>query len=196
MVLAWRKSKGLLSTAVDRAVLFERYHCVVDWRVAVGVDGQQVVVDGRREVSVQVEVAVVGHVDDRELVGLGVVVDAQGAVVREGVDHAHLHGAGESLVAVGAHHGQFEAGVGGGDYIVDCVLPSAGTAVQAIGAVVAGQLYDVPVEGDASVGQPVGVAADDGAEVAEVILGQIVVGVVKALHHVGAVYEQAHHTGA
>ena len=182
--------------ALDGEEAAERDGDLVDGGVAVGVDLQEVVVDAAVEVAVEIEIAVIGEVDDGGAVGDGVVVDAEAVVVAEGVGDADLHRAGEAVVAVGACMGQHQFPVGVLHYVEEGILPARGAAVKAVGAVVLRQLAGEAVDGDASTGQAVGIAPDDGAEVALVVLRQVVLRAVEALHHVGAVESQPHDAAA
>ena len=68
--------------------------------------------------------------------------------------------------------------------------------MQAVGTVVLRQLVGVAVHLDAAAGQPVGVASDDGAEIGEVVLRQVVLRSVEALHHIGATHFEPHNSTA
>ena len=71
--------------------------------VAVGFDLQQMVIN--IAVSVQVEIAVVGEIDDRILIGFGIVVDGQ-AVASPTHGYLNVQIAGVALLAVGGQSGK------------------------------------------------------------------------------------------
>ena len=138
----------------------------------------------------------VGEVDHRRLVGDGVVVDTQAAVVGEGVANADVDVAGEAVVAVGASHGHFSMVFVGLNDLVDRILPTAGAAMQAVGAVVLWQLDGAVANLDASVADAIGVASHNGTEVRQVGFRQVVLRLLESLHHLYAVYCDAHDTCA
>ncbi len=137
---------------------------LVDRGVGVGVDGEEVAEDVTAALAGQVEVGVVGQVDDGGVVRGGAVVDGQLPRRRQGVGDAHVQCAGEALVAVRAVQAQQDA-------VRDLLgLPHpVGEAVRAAvqGDAVAGGGERVvrAVEGDPAAGDPVGVPADGGAVV-------------------------------
>ena len=64
--------------------------------------------------------------------------------------------------------------------------------MQTMGTIIPRQLDKVPVDEYSAFGQPIGITPDDSAEIGEVVIGQIVLGAVEALHHIGAVDQQTH----
>jgi hypothetical protein len=64
--------------------------------------------------------------------------------------------------------------------------------MQGVGTIVGGQVVADAAIGETGVGQPIGITANDGTEVGEVVLGQVVGGSVKSQHHIGARHCQTH----
>ena len=81
---------------------------VVDGGEAVGVDHHFVVQDVAFALPGEVEVGVVGEVDDGGLVGGGGVIDLELVLRGEGVDHFRGQGAGKAFLAILADVGQLE----------------------------------------------------------------------------------------
>ncbi|VVT19327.1 hypothetical protein SPHINGO391_460096 [Sphingomonas aurantiaca] len=152
-----------------------------------GGDRQPVAIGARRRsFAAQIEDRVVGHVDDRRLVGLRVIADAEIAGFVERVRHRDVKRAGIARIAVGAamaeHQRRGGAALGRDDRPGDLVEAVA-AAVQRIGLVVERELIGLAVEREAATRDPVGVAADRHAEE----VGMIDIGseVVIAEHDVG-----------
>lgn len=80
-------------------------------------------------VTVEVEVGMVGHVDDRLLVGSGAVGNVNGIVVSERIDHGGFHVAGEVVVTVGRMHDEGDGIVSHLGHFIHLILPSGGTAM-------------------------------------------------------------------
>jgi len=132
----------------------------------VGAQGEAVVEDGAS--AGEVEEHVIRQVAGRGGVGRRREVDGQlVGMVGEDVGDRDAERAGIALLARGAHVGETYAGrVGGAERRrgPDALVEAAEAAVEVVAVVVAGQLDRPPVEGQASVGEPVGVAADRAAE--------------------------------
>ncbi len=93
-----RKSKGVPSTSRTSPVGMSSASVGVN---AAGGERELVVVDRPAALTVEVEVAVVGEVDDGVTVADRGVVDAHPTGL-DGIRHGDVEGAGEALVAVGA----------------------------------------------------------------------------------------------
>ena len=91
-----------------RRELARRDQAVVDRREPVGGDHQLVAEDVARAVAGQVEVAVVGQVDRRRLVGRRGVVDPQLVLVGQRVDDRDVEVARIAFLAVRAEVGQLQ----------------------------------------------------------------------------------------
>ena len=140
----------------------------VDGGVGVGVEGEEVVEDGAVAGAGEVEVGVVGKVDGGGLVGGSAVVDAEAAVLEEGVGDGALEVPGKPWSPSGEVRDisrtspSVEAEwLGGPEVLVE----ADGAAVEGIGAVVSGEGVGVAVEGEGGTADAVGDAADGGAEV-------------------------------
>src|SRR6185312_17055202 len=124
---------------------------------------------------------VVGQVENGVFVGGGGVLDAQGIVGRDGVHHAHRQRARVALFPVGAVVAELERRRGGGGNVArgpQTAVETHVAAMQRVGAVVGGQVVCVAIEREASMGDAVGVAADQGAEVGlgvAHVAGQVVI---------------------
>lgn len=117
----------------------------VHGEVVVGVDLQGVAEDVG--VVAEVEVGVLGEVDDRRPVGGGRAVERKGARGVEGVRGADVQGSGEAHVAVGAVQAQGDGGggvtlLGGGR--PDSRVEALGTAVQRVARSLRGIRWVVP----------------------------------------------------
>src|SRR5690606_4729737 len=115
-----------------------------------------------------VEIGMVGQVEDGRLVGGGGVVNAQFVIVGERVGHGDREIAGISFFPVGAEVGQRQPDAIGrseGFCAPDDLVKAYQPAVQVVGAIVLGQLVGFAVEGEAALGDAVGIAACDTAEI-------------------------------
>ena len=122
----------------------------------------------------------VRHVDDGGGRGRGLVLDVDLVVVGKGVGHISLHFAGEAVVAVGGDAKEFHVLCIGLDALIDLVLPTGGTAVEAVAEVVLRELVLGTVDGDLALVDAVRIPADGGTEIGGVVLGEVVLDVVEA----------------
>ena len=132
--------------------------------VEIGIHPDGVLQDGTGVMAVQVEVAVVGVVDDGIRLGDAVVVDADGVVLGQGVGDVHIQRAGVALVAVGAVDGEGDGILAHGLDVPDPEGLEIQTGVEIIGAVVDIELILHAVQHKMAAGDAVGVAAHGGAE--------------------------------
>ena len=123
------------------------------------------------------------HVDDRGLVGSGVIADVDGIVGGERVGDVCRYVSREVVVAVGRVDGQHDGAVVALAGFVHLILPSRGTSVQAVSEVVRRQLDKRAVDCYLSLVDAVGVASDGCPEVAWNVL--VVCDAVESQHHVG-----------
>ena len=150
-----------------------------------GVDIQLVVADAVvRGIAGEVEIGVVGHVDDGRGGAGGLVGDINRTLIRERVGHESRDGAREIVVPVRGIDAQANMLRVGLHDLVGLVLPAGGSAVQAVPEIVLRQVIFHPVKGELALGDAVGIAADGGAEVGLVVLGIVVLDLVEAQHHV------------
>ena len=126
-----------------------------------GVDEDLLAEDGAG--ACEVEVGVVGKVEDGGLVRGGGVLNAKG-VGGEGVADVSGEGAGKALVAVRAGEAELDSV---GELLRGPVVAveADGAAVEGVGAVVEGEMVLLAVKGEGSLGNAVAVSADDGAHV-------------------------------
>ena len=135
-------------------------------------------------VSGEVEVGVVGEVDDGGSVCRGLIGNVNGIVLREGEGNAGFHRSGEAAVPVRGFEGEFEMGFTGLLHFKELVLPAFGAAVQAVPKVILRKLVGGSVQGKAALGYAVGVSAYCGAKVRLVVFRVIVFHAVEAQHHI------------
>jgi len=109
----------------------------------VGVYGEDVVEDGAAAHAGQIEVGVVGHVDDGWLGGGGAVLDAQRGA-DQCVGDVGGEFTGEAHVSVGADEGELDA-AGDGATGPDLTVKALGAAVEGVGRVVDGNLVGVSI---------------------------------------------------
>ena len=150
-------------------------------RVFVRIDRELVVEDSARTVAGQVEVGMARQVDHRRLVGGRRVVDAEFILVVQGVGHLDVEVAGIALVAVRAQIGELEADAVAARqflHLPDMLVEALHAAVQRIGAIVGRQRVLLAVERELGIGDAVGVAAGDDAEIR--VLAGVVVDIAEA----------------
>jgi hypothetical protein len=138
-----------------------------------------------RAVAREVPVAVVGHVDQRRLVGGRRHLDLELVVIGQRVDGRRGHRAGIVLLAVGRHVREHQRRTGGVSLALrlpDHLVPALLAAVQVMRRVVRVQLVRLAVELEGRVLDPVRDAADDGAEIRARL--HVVADVVEAEHDV------------
>ncbi len=123
----------------------------------------------------QVEIAVVGKVDRRGLVGGCRVLDLELVFVGHGEGNAHRQVPRIAFLAVGAAVGHLDRyRVVGPEWLFglpDDLVKPLDPAVQRVGAVVGGQRILVPAQGEFPLGDPVGHPSHRGAEVG--LLGEV-----------------------
>src|SRR6266508_2533857 len=140
----------------------------VDRGVVAGPQQQLVVVDVAGALTGEVPVGVVGEGDDGRRVGGRLVAHAQRVAVVQRVGDGGVEGARIVLLAIGADavEPDADAVVVADHFRVPHPLVEADVAaVQVVGRVVDGELVGDAVEGEPAVGDAVGVAAGDAAEV-------------------------------
>ena len=137
------------------------------------------------EVSTQVEVGMIRQGHYGVLVGRRLETDLDGVIVAEGVVDLGEDGAGETVAAAGAFIRKDDGGGVTGQNVLR--VPDCGaelkTAVQVVFATVLGQLVDLVVQCELSAGNAPCRSSDGGTE-AEILVDSIVMGVVKAQHHI------------
>lgn len=116
----------------------------------------------------QVEIAMAGEIERRGPVGCGRVVDAQRAVVLQGVADGDGHRARVATLAVVAEVAQREAGAvrpAARLGLPDDLVQARRAAMQMMRPAVARQVVGDPIQAEASIGDAIGVAPDQAAEV-------------------------------
>ena len=137
-------------------------------RVAVGVERELVVEDGARALAAQVPVRVVRQVDAGGRVGGGLHVDRQLVLRGERVRDLRRACAGEALLTGRAHVGEGDRRIAvhhAGLAVPEALVEALRATVQAVGAVVAGDLARLAVDGELPLGNAVGAAAGGAPEV-------------------------------
>ena len=133
----------------------------------IGVYGDDVVED--IAFAREIEIGVVGQVDDRILVAVRKVADGQGVAVIERHGHLNAHLAGEAFLAVVGDVGE-QHRVFGFAFQRFCLEPFElevfNAAMQAVFPVVGGYVIDLAVQRELRVAQAVGEAADGRADAA------------------------------
>ena len=128
----------------------------------------------------------VGEVHRRGFVGGRLVLDPHGVVFRERVANDDRQISGEALIAVGADHGEIDAGaivamlLGG---FPEDAVDAGRSAMECVGAVVDRQAVTRAVDGKFAAGDAVGESPDGAAKVSGV--AQIGIQTIEAEHHVG-----------
>src|SRR6476620_9648059 len=174
--------------AIDRGDLAGRDQSLVGRGEMVGVEGQLVAEDRAGAFACEVEIGVVGQVDDGRRVGGGAVVDAERAGGGQTVGDVDCEVARVALLAIRAGPGEADSdGIGLADLSggPDVLVEAADAAVERIWAVVERDLDSCAVDREPAAGDPVGVAADEGAEVGLAVVLDVVVEGGKAESDVG-----------
>ena len=118
--------------------------------------------------SFQVEIGVIGQVEDGRLVGRGFVFDEQFVFIVEQVANGSGKVAGVTFLHVFAYPGQFEAQVAiPFDFagVPEVFVKTRGAAVQGIWIIVDGEAVFLAFDGEFSPGNAVAIAANNGSEV-------------------------------
>ena len=137
--------------------------------ICVGIDIQDVIRGRLGRVAGKVEIGVVGHVDDRFLVGCRFIFDIQRIVACQSVSHCSCDSTGEVLVSVGRVHGHGDHTVVHLLSFIDLVLPSLWAAMQAMAKIVGRQLDGVAVNHQDALVDAVGITADGCTKVAGLV---------------------------
>ena len=147
----------------------------VDRGVSVGIYRQSMGHDVRIAVFArQVEIAVIGDIDDRRLIRLRLVFDCEHVIVAERVDRADVELAGVTAGPVRARVGEYGAcrrSALCGLQLPDNLVEAVQATVEMVGPVVGLEGVLVAVQGEAAVGDAVGIAAHRSAEILR--LGEI-----------------------
>ena len=140
----------------------------VDGGELVGIDHQKLVKDIPLTGSRKVEVRVVRQIDDRRLVGGGLVIDPEFVLVRQRVDHGDRQIAGIPFFSVLAEIRQLQRGAIGAFRrfgIPDHLVESLQASVQMVRPVVDGKVVLDTVQRKETLCDPVCIPACDAAEV-------------------------------
>ena len=107
----------------------------------------------------------VGHVDNGLGVCGGAIADVYAVVVFQLIGNNCCYVSGEVVVAVGALHGQLERTVVGLLSLIDLILPTRGTSVQAMAEVVLRKLDFLSVDVDLTVLNAVCITTDSSTKI-------------------------------
>ena len=138
---------------------------VVEGGVAVCKDLQDMLIHASAVFACKVEIGMVGHRHEGGGVGLRLIMNDEAVVLCRGVSDIDVHVAGIAFLAVFGAVAEFD--------LIDTLLDdlpylrveSFHAAVQAVRAVVDGQLVGLAVEGELAVFDAVGYASADGVEI-------------------------------
>ena len=133
-----------------------------------------------RRITRQIEVRMIGHVDDRRSVRRGGVPDVYRIALGKGESHVSGHLAREVRVPVRRDNLQFQVRGIGLKNIVNLVLPPVRTSMQTMPVVVLRQLILNSVQSESTAVDAVGVTTDGGTEISLVVLREIVGNLVEA----------------
>ncbi len=123
---------------------------------------------GLRRLAIQIKIGVVGEVDHRILIGNCLIGEAEFTVFAQKIGHRKLQFAGKSLVHMRGNKRKTDLLIRknpGGKKLGE---KAAKTAVQMVGAVVAGKGVFLPVQRKTPLSDPVGKTADGCAHIAVV----------------------------
>jgi hypothetical protein len=171
--------------AFDGTNLAGRDEALVDRCEMVGIDLYLVAKDVAAACPSQVEVGVVGQIDDGRFVGRGSIIDAELVVLGEGVVDCDLEPSRIALVAVQADVVQAQPGtvrVEFGRRPPHCFVETHHTAVQVVSIVVACELVRGAVEREPAPGDAVAIPSDEGPEIG--VSGEITIEGIESEHHV------------
>ena len=140
----------------------------IDGIVALCFDLEMVIEDRLTPLSREIEVTVVGEIENRRLISGRLVTNPQRILLGPSVSHGAFEGAGVTFFAIGAGIGERETGVA--PLIADLGLPnllieSFDATVKGVGSVVDRETVFLAIEGELSFRNTVGVASGDTAEV-------------------------------
>ncbi len=124
-------------------------------------------------VSAEVEIGVVGHVDDSRAVGDSAVGYVKCIVRGESVADCRFHVTWKIVVTVRRVHFEHESAVICCNDVIYLILPSCWTAMQAVAEVVLRQSDAVAVNHHSSLIDAVGVAAYRSSEVSLIVFREI-----------------------
>ena len=157
----------------------------IDGSELVGLNYQQVAENIAGALAGEIEIRVVGEIDDGFLVAGRGISDPQCVRIRQGVDHTHFQISGEAFLAVLAEVGKFQrlAVFGRNNFSgPDGLVEALDAAVQTVFTVVLRERVGFAVERELGVPDAVSVAAHERAEKTLVI--HVAVGVVVTENHV------------
>ena len=160
----------------------------------IGIDEEGIISDGGRGISVEIEVGVVGHIQNGLLVGSAFILDVNGIVVGETVSDGDGYIAGKVHVAIGGNKGEFQSGSADGSGFEHFVLPALGTAMQTMTVIVDRQLNGLSAYAYLSLVDAVGITTDGSAKVAGYT--DVLANAVKAQHYIlQLTFDIGHHNG-
>ena len=143
-------SYSFRSSEVHRSVFYRGYLAcchkgAVYWGIVVCVYIHDIISWSFRRITCQVEVRVVGHVDNRLFISSGAIFDVDSVVFGQLVSHFSSHIAREVFVTIGWNTGQFQCHRVNKVGFVNLILPAFRTAVQTVTEVILRQLDSVTV---------------------------------------------------
>ena len=153
----------------------------------VGVDIHDLVCADLRRITVEVEIGVVGHVDDSLLISSSLKGDVERVVTLHKVGGSCFYCARESILTVGGSNGEGHTAVGLCLHIIYLMEPSGvATTMECVLIVVGTKLIDFAAYSDLCILDAVGIAANTGTIVGGTVQSVgILTDIVIAKHYVG-----------
>ncbi len=170
--------------ASHRIIAPKRNKRFVDRQIPIGIYHKGMVKNRTVLIAIEVPIAVVGQVQHRGTIGNSIIVNTQTVVVAQRVGHTEFDATWETVVAIGAGQRQLQTSSIVLNNIENSILPSVGTAVQTVRPVVLRQPIFNTVDRNASPSQAVGIAANHGTKVRQMIFRKIILHTVKSLYNV------------
>src|SRR6185437_1485449 len=117
------------------------------------------IVDGAAALAVEIEIAVVGDIEDGRLVRRGLIIDPQGVAVRERIRDFDLEIAGKAHLAIGGEIIELDRSIAQLLAGPDARVETFRAAVQRVGTVVGGKRIFLAIELEMPFGNAVAVPA-------------------------------------
>ena len=134
-------------------------------------------------VASQIEIAVVGQIEDGVPVGQGFIEDMQSAGIIQRIGDLDDGIAGEALVAMGAVQLQSHGGFVAADHIPQPLEIKVGAGVKVVFSFIGGQMVFRAADDEGGILQPVGAAAHGGTQ-SGAVCSAVAIGIVIAQHHI------------
>ena len=150
--------------------------------ITIGIQCQQVSGVIRRRITIQVEVRMVGHVDNGRFICFCFILYIDGIVICQFHDNGALQIAGESFFSVLCQISQLQFLVALLYPFVHTILETFRTAVQAMAVVILRQLIFHTIQCEASLINTIGISSDTCSEIRRIF--DVVLYGIKAQYHI------------